>query len=465
MTAPLENVLTTLRSKKEEYLEGLKACLRIPSISTLAENRKDMYHMADWLQEAMRQAGLENVAAMDTPGLPVIYGDWLHAPGKPTVLVYGHYDVQPVDPLDEWLSPPFGAEVRDDHIYARGASDMKGQIFAQLMAVEAWMAEGGCPVNLKYLIEGEEEIGSTHLDAFIQEHTDLLQCDIVLNCDAMIHSAARPSINYALRGLAYFELEICTAQKDMHSGMFGGAVHNPIHVLTDLLSGMHDSRGHITLPGFYDHVPLLEEEERTLLAEAPYDDADFLKTSGAFALHGEEGYTTLERLGARPSLDVNGIWGGFQGEGAKTVLPARAGAKLSMRLIPGQILEEVEKQLRAYIEQAIPEGCEWTVTCQSLGPGSVMNWKSPYMQAAVEAVSEVFGVKPFLRREGASVPVVRLLQERLGVDSIMLGFGQPDDGIHGPNEKQSLSVLFQGMESYARFMDRVGTIDPAQSHD
>lgn len=465
MAAPLDTVLTRIRSQKDAYLERFKAWLRIPSISTLVENHDDMIHMAECLQEEMRRAGLENLKAIPTPGLPIVYGDWLHAPGKPTVLVYGHYDVQPVDPLDEWLSPPFGAEVRDDYIFARGASDMKGQVFAQLVAVEAWLAEGDCPVNLKYLIEGEEEIGSTHLDAFIQEHADLLQCDIVLNCDAMINSAARPSINYALRGLAYFEVEICTAEKDMHSGMFGGCVRNPIHVLADLISGMHDATGRITLPGFYDHVPPLEEEERALLAEAPYSDADFLKTSGAYAIHGEEGYTTVERLGVRPSLDLNGIWGGFQEEGAKTVLPARAGAKLSMRLVPGQILEDVEKQLRAYIEKEIPEGCEWTVTCQSLGPGAVMNWQSPYMQAAVESIAEVFGVKPFLRREGASVPVVRLLQERLGVDSIMLGFGQPDDGIHGPNERQSLPVLYQGMESYARFLHKVGAIAPAKSHD
>lgn len=465
MSASLDEVLQAIRTGIPLFLERFQECLRIPSISTAPENQPDMLRMSQWLQAEMRRIGLEHVQAYPTPGQPMVYGDWIHAPGRPTVLVYGHYDVQPADPLDEWVSPPFGAEIRDDYIFARGASDMKGQILAQLAAVEAWLAQGTCPVNLKYLIEGEEEIGSPYLDDFIRDHTDLLECDIVLNCDAMIHSAENPSITYALRGLAYFELEICTAEKDMHSGMFGGAVRNPIHVLTEVLSGMHDASGSITLPGFYDHVPTAEDDERALLAKAPYNDAAFLKTAGAFALYGEEGFTTLERLGVRPSLDVNGIWGGFQGEGAKTVLPARAGAKLSMRLIPGQPLDMVEKQLRAYLEAKVPAGCQWNLTCHSIGPGSVMHWKSPYMQAAADALKKVFGKEPFLRREGASVPVVRLLQERLGVDSVMLGFGQPDDGIHGPNEKQSLPVLYKGMESYACFLYNVGRLKPMSVHD
>lgn len=453
----LNAVLLRMQKKRDAYIARFNEALAIPSVSTLPEHRPDMARMAQWLADQMTAMGLEHVQLLPTSDNDIVYGDWLHAPGRPTLLVYGHYDVQPVDPLNEWLSPPFTPTQRDAYVYARGASDMKGQIFAQLMAVEALLEETGqCPVNLKYLIEGDEEVGSPGLGRFIEEHRDLLACDAVLNCDSTIHAADTPSLVYSLRGLAYFQVEIAGPARDLHSGVFGGVVRNPLNVLCRVLAGMHDARGRITLPGFYDSVRPLSEEERSVLNDGPYDDAYYLDLSGAPALFGEEGFTTAERLGARPSLDVNGIWGGFQGEGAKTVLPARAGAKLSMRLVADQKLEEAAAQLRAYLETAVPEQCRWSLTVHSMGPGAIMDRDSVYMRAAVQALTQVFGKEPFFRREGASVPIVGMLQEQLGVDSVMLGFGLPDDGIHGPNERQSLPLLFKGMESYVRFLNILG---------
>lgn len=452
----LDKTLEYLIGKQADHLQRLVEALSIPSISTFRENRPDMLRMAEWIATQMSGMGLENVRLVPTSSNPIIYGDWMHAPDRPTVLVYGHYDVQPADPLHEWESAPFSPEIRGDYIYARGASDMKGQIFAQLMAVEALMkVAGGAPVNLKYLIEGDEEIGSPPLKEFLEANKDLLRCDVVLNCDSMLHGEDTPSIVYALRGLAYFELEITGPSRDLHSGVFGGIVRNPLDALCRVLAGMHDLDGRITLPGFYDTVRALSDEERTILSEGPYTDQYFLDLSGAPGLCGEKGFSTIERLGARPSLDINGIWGGFQGEGAKTVLPAKAGAKFSMRLVADQQLDEVVEQLRAYLESSVPSECHWNLSVHSLGPGAVMDRNSPAIRAAAAALREVFGKEPFFRREGASVPVVGMMQQLLNVDSVMLGFGLPEDGIHGPNERQSLPLLFKGMETYLRFMDKL----------
>lgn len=453
----LSEIIVYTQQRQEAYVKRFEEALAIPSISTFPENKPDMVRMAQWLADQMKAMGLENVALMPTPNNPILYGDWLHAPGRPTVLIYGHYDVQPADPLDEWESPPFSPSIRGEYIYARGASDMKGQIFAQLLAAEALLGQsGGLPINVKYLIEGDEEVGSPPLHEFIRTHKDLLACDAVLNCDSMIHGPDAPSIVYALRGLAYFELTISGPAKDVHSGMFGGIIRNPLNVLCEVLAGMHDAEGRITLPGFYDSVRPLTEEEKETLREGPYSDPYYVDISGAPGLFGEVGYTSVERLGARPALDVNGIWGGFQGEGAKTVLPARAGAKFSMRLVADQQLEEVVKQLEAYLEKAVPRECRYKLAVHSLGPGAIMDRKSAPIQAAVKAMKQVFGKEPFFRREGASVPVVGMMQQELGVDSVMLGFGLPEDGIHGPNERQSLPLLFKGIETYLRFMTILG---------
>jgi acetylornithine deacetylase/succinyl-diaminopimelate desuccinylase-like protein len=445
------------RGRHAAFLEQYAEMLRIPSVSTLPEHRQDMRRMAEWCADELRRLGMAHVEVNETPGHPIVCAEWLNAPGKPTVLVYGHYDVQPVDPVNEWESDPFGAEVRGEWIFARGASDMKGQFFAQMKAMECLRdADGAYPVNIKYLLEGEEEIGSINLPEFIDAHRGQLACDVTLNCDAGMHAPDMPSITYALRGLAYFEIELRAAGHDLHSGLFGGSVRNPIHVLAELIAGMHDAKGRVTLPGFYDRVRPLDDEEREMLARVPWSEQEWLEMTGASALYGEEGYTTHERVGARPTLDVNGIWGGFTGEGAKTVLPARAWAKLSTRLVPNQRPEDIEGMLRAYLEAHAPSDVEWTLKIHSLGPGAVMDRKSAYMQSAAAALEDVFGAPPLFKREGGSVPVVGLFQEKLGVDSIMLGFALPGDGIHGPNERQHLPTLFKGVEAYIRFLCRLG---------
>jgi acetylornithine deacetylase/succinyl-diaminopimelate desuccinylase-like protein len=451
----MENAVSRLRKEKDRITAEYRELLAIPSISTLPAHAEDVLRAAQWLAAHLRVLKMDRVEIMETAKHPIVYAEWLNAPGKPTVLVYGHYDVQPADPLDEWDSDPFAAEIRGDNIYARGASDMKGQLFAFLKALEALLRDGTPPVNLKFLLEGEEEIGSPNLPGFIETHRDMLQCDFVLNCDAGIHAPDRPSIVYSLRGLAYFEIAVQGPGHDLHSGIFGGTVRNPIHVLTEVIAGMHDEKGRVTLPGFYDRVRPLDEEEREMLAAAPFEETQWLEMTGAAAVYGEEGYTTLERAGARPTLDVNGIWGGFMGEGAKTVLPAKASAKLSMRLVPDQRPEDIEGQLRAYLESAMPDGVSWKLEGHSFGPGAVMDRKSPWMRAAAEALTEVFGTAPYFKREGGSVPVVGLLQKKLGADSIMLGFALADDGIHGPNEKQHLPTLFRGMETYVRFLESI----------
>jgi acetylornithine deacetylase/succinyl-diaminopimelate desuccinylase-like protein len=447
----MDTALGHIQARREEHLKQLQDLLRIPSISTLSENKPDILRCARWLADQLRGIGMAKVEIVPTAGHPVILAESPPLPGAPTVLVYGHYDVQPVDPVNEWESDPFGAEVRGDYIFARGASDMKGQIFAAIKAAEALLRNEALPVNLKFLIEGEEEIGSVHLRDFIFDHQDRLICDVVLNCDAGIHAPDIPAITYALRGLAYFEISLETAKKDLHSGLFGGSIHNPIHVLAELIAGMHDADGRVTLPGFYEKVRPLDEEERELLKQVPYSDADWLDLTGARALYGEKGYTSIERIGARPTLEVNGIWGGFIGEGAKTVLPARAHAKISTRLVADQDCHAVHAQLDAYLKAHMPEGVSYTLHQHSAGPGSTMNRKSPYMTAAAKALQAVFGRPPIFKREGGSVPVVGMMQEILGVDSIMLGFALPGDGIHGPNERQYLPNFFRGIETYLRF--------------
>jgi len=448
----INDALSRVDAARDGYLQELSEFLAIPSISTLPENREDVLETAQWLSAHLARLGCAHVEVIATGGHPVVYGEWLGAPGRPTVLVYGHYDVQPVDPINEWESDPFVPTVRGDYVYARGASDMKAQIFAQLKAMEALAGNGGFPVNVKYLLEGEEEIGSPHLPAFIDQYREKLACDVVLNCDGGIIGPDTPAITYALRGLAYFELSLVAHAKDLHSGVFGGSVHNPIHVLADLIAGMHDAGGRVTLPGFYDKVRDLDPEERAELARLPHDDAQWMAMAGSKSLHGEAGYTTIERVGARPTLDVNGIWGGFTGEGSKTVLPARAHAKISTRLVADQVPGDVRGQLEAYLTAQVPEGIQWSLKEHTWGPGSIMDRKSDYMKAAVDALRTTFGTEPIFKREGGSVPVVGIMQEALGVDSVMLGFELPDDGFHGPNERFYLPNLYRGVETYVRFL-------------
>ncbi len=454
--AALDSALARARDRRAAHLCEYLELLAIPSVSTSSAHKPDVTRCGQWVAERLRAVGLPRVETFPTPGHAIVYGEWLAAPGKPTVLVYGHYDVQPAVVADGWDTDPFTPTVKGDYVFARGASDMKGQIFAQIKALECITAGGSPPVNIKYLIEGEEEIGSEHLEAFIDTHKDLLRCDVVLNCDACIEGKNQPGITYSLRGLAYFEIMVQGPGLDLHSGRFGGSIRNPVHVLAELIASMHDAKGRVTLPGFYDKVRELDPDERTALAKLPYSDAQWFEMTGSKALYGEEGYTTLERVGARPTLEVNGIWGGYTGEGAKTVLPATARCKFSTRLVADQDWRDIEGQVRAHCKKHLPADIEWKLQVHSGGPGAIMDRKSKYMKAAVISLEEVFNAEVHFTREGGSVPVVGMLQEKLGVDSIMLGFGLPDDQIHGPNERQYLPNFYRGIETYIRFLTKLG---------
>jgi len=453
----IEAALDYARSTRPELKRRLIDLAAIPSVSTLPEHAGDVRRTAEWLADALRRAGAGRAELIETKLHPLVYAECTHGADVPTLLVYGHYDVQPTDPLGEWQSPPFEPTERGENLHARGASDMKGSMIAFIHALECLRKQGPLPLNIKFLLEGEEEIGSPNLPEFIRTHKELLRADVVVNCDGGIFAPDKPSITYALRGLAYFEIEIQGPKHDLHSGMFGGSIANPATVLCELIAGMHDANGRVTLPGFYDKVRPLPEEERAELARMPFSDEEHKAMTGAPALYGEAGYTTVERIGARPTLDVNGLISGFTGEGAKTVLPARALAKVSTRLVADQESGEILGQLRAYMQAHAPATVTWDVRELSNGPGAIMQRDSVAMKAAVNALRDAFGAEPFFKREGGSVPVVALMQRELGVDSIMLGFGLPDDNIHGPNEKQHLPTLYRGVEAYIRFLGNLAT--------
>ncbi len=455
MTVPTSHIdaaLDAARGKQPEHLELLKRFLEIPSVSTLSEHKDDVARAAEFVAERMRAQGMQRVDIMETGGHPLVYGEWLGAPGKPTVLIYGHYDVQPADPLDEWRTDPFTPTEEGDCIVARGASDMKAQILGVMNAVACLAGQGPLPVNIKYMVEGEEEVGSPNLLPFLQEHKDLLACDFCFNCDTCIEGPATPSLTESLRGLAYFDVWVHGPEKDLHSGMFGGAVHNPAHVLCELIAGMHDAEGRITLPGFYDSVRALTEQQRSEMASVPFDEAEWLKQAGVKKGFGEQGYSIPEQVGARPTLEVNGLLSGFTGEGSKTVLPAKAMAKLSMRLVPDQDPAEVRQQLEAYLKTHCPSTCTYRVTQHAGAPPGLIERDSEGARAAIKALTEVFGKAPVFKRIGGTVPVVAYCKEVLGVDTVMMGFALPDDGIHGPNERQHIPTYYKGIETVIRFL-------------
>jgi acetylornithine deacetylase/succinyl-diaminopimelate desuccinylase-like protein len=450
---PPTKAIQYARDNRTRYLAELKDLLAIPSISTLSQHKPDILRAAEWLTKQIAGMGFQNTEIMPTAGHPVVYGEWLNAPGKPTILVYGHYDVQPSDPLAEWTTPPFEPTVRGENIYARGASDNKGQIFAALKALEALSKNEGLPLNVKVLIEGEEEIGSANLGPIIAKHKEKLACDIILNTDMGILSPDLPALTYGLRGLAYFELWVYGPSQDLHSGVFGGSVANPATVLCELIAGMHDANGHITLPGFYDKVRQLSDEERAEIARMPFSDEDWRKTTGVPQLYGEKGFTTLERLGARPTLEICGIVSGFTGEGSKTVLPAKAMAKISMRLVPYQDDNAVEEQLNEYLRRHAPPTVRWQVEKAVSAPAVLVKRDMPAVRAAAQALEATFGVKPVFKLEGGTVGIVSTFQTVLGVDPVQMGFGLPDDNFHSPNEKMHLPTHDRGIETYIRFFD------------
>jgi acetylornithine deacetylase/succinyl-diaminopimelate desuccinylase-like protein len=451
MVDQLEIALQYAHKNNEIFLNSLKEILAIPSVSTEPEHASDIRKAAEWLASQLRSLGMQKVQIFPTAKHPVVYGEWLQAPNAPVVLIYGHYDVQPADPLDLWKTGPFDPEVRGENIYARGASDMKGQDVVMLKAVESLVKSGGLPVNVKWLFEGEEEIGSPNLPAFITGHKELLAADFALNPDSGMIGKDYPTLTYALRGLAYFELRVFGPSQDLHSGIYGGVVHNPAIVLAELISGMHDSKGRITLPGFYERVQKLSRADRDELARLPIDDKHFLEITGVPVLYGEAGFTANERTGARPTLDVNGLLSGFTGEGSKTVIPAWAMAKISMRLVPDQDPNEVHQQLLQYLKEHAPRDVRWELTVMAGGPASISDRNNIGVRAMSKALETVWGIPPYFRREGGSIPVVKDMQSLLGIESVVSGFGLPDDNVHAPNEKMHLPTWYRGIDAVIHF--------------
>lgn len=452
MTDAPSAALQYAHNNVQKVLDELFDLLRIPSISTTPECKEDVRRAAEWVAAKLRALGMENVQIFPTEGHPVVFGETKKAgPNAPTVLVYGHYDVQPAEPLELWHSGAFDPTVRGDNLYARGASDMKGQVMAVLAAIEAIVRTDSFPTNLKFIFEGEEEIGSPNLGDFISNHKGLLTSDFAINPDSGMLAADEPTITYALRGLAYFELHINGPDHDLHSGLFGGIVHNPAQALCELIAGMHDEQGRITLPGFYDKVRTLDDEERAALARLPVGDQIYMQQTGVTALWGESGYTSVERLGARPTLEVNGLLSGYTGEGSKTVLPATAMAKISCRLVPDQDPEEVHQQLIQYLDTHIPNTVQYELIQLAGGPASISDRHSPGVEAMSKALETVWGKRPLFRREGGSVPVVAQFQQLLGIESVNCGFGLPDDNYHSPNEKLHLPTWRRGIDACIYF--------------
>ncbi len=448
-----------INMNRDRYVEELKQFLVIPSISALPEHAADVRRCADWTADEMRRIGLGNVRLVETPGNPVVCGDWLNSPGAPTVLFYGHYDVQPVDPIELWESPPFEPTVRDGEIFARGAADDKGQVFMHLKAVEAFLSQSGSlPVNMKFMIEGEEEVGSSHLDDFVRDHKDELAGDVVVISDTAMFDRGVPSICFGLRGLAYFQIDLRGSKTDLHSGQFGGPLANPAMVLAQVLNQMKDRGGRVKVPGFYDDVEELSDAERAEFRKLPFNEKRFRKELGVPRLSGERGYTTLEQLSSRPTFEVNGLLSGFTGEGAKTVLPAVAMAKVSMRLVPHQDPDKIADLFEAYLRKIAPKTVELSVTRMHGGKPWKTSLDNPYVQAAGRAIESSFGKAPLFTREGGSIPVVATFQEVLGLPSVLFGVGLPDDRIHAPNEKLDLGNFHNGILASAALYQEISSV-------
>jgi len=446
-----EKALEYAKNNNQLFLEELITFSSIPSISTDPEYKTDVERTAQWVADKFSYLGLDNVRIFPTEGHSVVYAESLKAESAPTILIYGHYDVQPAEPLDKWESDPFKPQVREHNLYARGATDMKGQVAATIDAVEAIVRTGSLPINVKFIIEGEEEIGSPNLGKFIEDHKDLLACDFALNPDTGMVAPDLPTITYALRGLAYFEIRVYGPNQDLHSGVFGGTVHNPGQAICELVAGMHGENGRITLPDYYDKVQALTEKERAEIARLPKDEAWYLEHTGAPALWGEGEFSPDERTGGRPTLEVNGLYSGYIGEGGKTVLPAYAMAKISCRLVPDQHPDEVYKQLKQYMQENAPPTIRWEIIQMVGSPPSISDRNSPWAQAYLKAAETVWGVRPAFKREGGSVPVVTDFQQTLGVDVVNMGFGLPTDNMHGPNEKLELPNWYRGIDALIHF--------------
>ncbi len=450
----MSKVQDYIDSHKEDFKEELFELLRIPSVSTNSEHKEDVLDAARFLVDKLNALDLDRVELFETDGNPIVFGELISDETKPTVLVYGHYDVQPPDPINRWDTPPFEPTVREGNIYARGASDDKGQSFTHVKALEAYRKTGtDFPVNIKFIFEGEEEIGSPHLVPFIEEHENLLECDMVLISDTAMFAEDTPSITYGLRGLAYMEVEVLGPNRDLHSGVYGGAVENPANALAEIIAQLKNEDGVIQIPGFYDDVIELDDEEREEYEKLPFDEEKYKDNLGLKALHGESGYSTLERTSARPSLDVNGLWSGYQGEGAKTVLPSEAGAKISMRLVPNQDPKKIARLFKKHVESLAPDTVKVTVTEHHGGHPAITDLSFYGLQAAADAFKEVYDKEPLFTREGGSIPIVADFEKVLGAQSILMGFGLNSDAIHSPNEKFALKDFYRGIHTSAKFFE------------
>ena len=447
-----------IEEHREQYVNELSDFLRIPSISSLSEHVDDVRRAAEWVAARLRKAGMDAVEVMPTGGHPVVYGQWLHAPGKPTVLIYGHFDVQPADPLALWTTPPFEPEIRDERIYARGASDNKGNMLIPIIAVEALLrTDGTLPLNVKFLFEGQEEIGSPQLAEFLKNNRKMLACDLILNADSGQWSEDQPSLLTSLRGLCGLQVDVTGADSDLHSGMYGGAVQNPIHALIQILNSMRGSNGRILIEGFYDNVRVLSDSEKAQIDSIPFDESEFMNRVGVTELFGEAGFSNPERIWTRPTLELNGIWGGFQGEGLKTVLPNKAHAKITCRLVADQDPEHIYSLIEVHIRKNTPVGVKVDITpVESNANPYLMPADLPGSLAAIEVLSEIYGKKPIFIREGGSVPILSLFLEHLGVYATCFGFGMNDEKFHAPDEFFRLKNFKLGQRAYCKILHRLG---------
>jgi acetylornithine deacetylase/succinyl-diaminopimelate desuccinylase-like protein len=448
-----------LNQHQNRFLEELLDWLRIPSVSADPKFSGDVLRAADFLKARLEEAGATHVEICPTAGYPIVYGEYFAGPDRPTVLVYGHYDVQPADPYELWTSPPFEPVIKDEKIYARGACDDKGQVYMHVKALEMMLRDGGAgvPCNLKFMIEGEEEVGSNNLAIFVRENKEKLAADVILISDTGILANDVPSIEVGLRGLSYHEVEVTGPNRDLHSGLYGGAVMNPINALCDMISSLHDENRHITIPGFYDNVAELSAAERAEMAEAPFSEEEFKQSIGLPAAVGEATFTTPERTSIRPTLDVNGIWGGYTGEGAKTVIASKAYAKISMRLVPHQTSDEITALFQQHFTSIAPAGITVKVTPHHGGEPVITPTDSAAYRAAVRALTTTFGKKPVPTRGGGSIPIVAMFKSELGLDSVLLGFGLDSDAIHSPNEHFGVFNFLKGIETIPEFYREYAT--------
>lgn len=440
-----------ISSNKDRFLSELFDWLRIPSVSADSRHKGDVRKAAEYLKEKLSAAGVDKVEICETKGHPIVYAEKIVNASLPTILVYGHYDVQPADPINLWDSPPFEPVIKDDKIFARGSCDDKGQVYMHVKAFETMMKLNLLPCNVKFMVEGEEEVGSDNLGTFVKENKDKLKADIILISDTALISLEHPSITTGLRGLSYMEVEVTGPNRDLHSGVYGGAVANPINVLCSMIDSLHDENGRITIPGFYDKVAELTAAEREALNKAPFDLNEYKNELGINEIKGEKGYTTLERTGVRPTLDVNGIWGGYTGEGAKTVLPSKAHAKISMRLVPNQVSSEITELFTKHFQSIAPPYVKVQVMAHHGGEPAVTRTDSDAYKAASRAFEEVFGKTPIPTRDGGSIPIVALFKRELGLDTVLMGFGLDSDAIHSPNEHYGVHNFLLGIETIVAF--------------